>query len=856
MKLVNNYLKNLTKSVAYAAADVAKEDLAPNVTEFASENKQFLTATYATLKNPKATLKKSVQAIQESKVFQAVDYGTKNLFEDLRTGKWYNKEREERDELRLSGLGGGTDWDDLSEFGIDSDWESNLGKDSSGPKDEITTGDLEIIGAIEGSNAAAASATVNAVIRSSEAQIKTSRANMGMIYMQNERLFGGLHKDFSVLNATMDSMNKVTSASLQNIDKNLSDFFTNKLKLSTERNAILKEMLEMQRNMYKSASDREKEAANNKKNNKIRWDDISSGGMPNFEAYFNAVKKNIKTEMGSILPSFSEDGNMLATFFTSPLKYVIQPLVKGLVPATIKAAAKELDSTVSGVFSNIIAELGNRRGEQGLLGFLGKIFGVNTGVNKGIDTSKYEKGPVPFDGITRKAIIDVIPSYLRRIEAYMTGNQEYAFDYKTGKWVTMKSMETQYKNIHKNAVQSGTSNLREMMDPIQKRMTARNDVDRESLEKAWSEFYEFMFEKNGRFNPNASMDKNDVGFQYPNFRRHYKIIANAYKNAGLNTVSTTGGVRKNRDHSISTKMNVPKDILDAKGNLERQYRMLEDSDGSITMIQYFSSNGTVGIDKHGKYDKDDKFKIKNNLLLLKDDNGYNVYDYLNNINKELTFIRSTSLEDLISITYSSGGGFSGRYGIGGVRPTNVNNDRPQISRLTRESRQTAFKNLNIRSDRATRETESRIERDDRKKQEARKKALDAISRGKAFDISLIENDDDVARYILYLNGLIEEHNSQKYADEIRGYNAGVIDKFMEKNIYNQGVKSINDVRVAAEKAAKEAEKKEAGKTLEEKEQKFINVKLLVKEVLLVVLLEHLLMLLLIYYILLIELSMK
>ena len=360
------------------------------------------------------------------------------------------------------------------------------------------------------------------------------------------------------------------------------------------------------------------------------------------------------------------------------------------------------------------------------------------------------------------------------------------------------------------------------MDPIQKRMTARNDVDRESLEKAWSEFYEFMFEKNGRFNPNASMDKNDVGFQYPNFRRHYKIIANAYKNAGLNTVSTTGGVRKNRDHSISTKMNVPKDILDAKGNLERQYRMLEDSDGSITMIQYFSSNGTVGIDKHGKYDKDDKFKIKNNLLLLKDDNGYNVYDYLNNINKELTFIRSTSLEDLISITYSSGGGFSGRYGIGGVRPTNVNNDRPQISRLTRESRQTAFKNLNIRSDRATRETESRIERDDRKKQEARKKALDAISRGKAFDISLIENDDDVARYILYLNGLIEEHNSQKYADEIRGYNAGVIDKFMEKNIYNQGVKSINDVRVAAEKAAKEAEKKEAGKTLEEKEQKFIN----------------------------------
>lgn len=819
MKLVNNYLKNLTKSVAYAAADVAKEDLAPNVTSFAEDNKQFLTATYGTLRNPKSSLKKSVQAIQDSKVFQALDYGFKNAFEDLRTGKWYNKEREQRDELRLSGLGGGTDWDDLSEFGIDSDWESNLGESkSSGRKDEITTGDLEIVGAIEDSNAAAASATVNAVIRSSEAEVKASRANMGMIYMQNERLFGGLHKDFSVLNATMDSMNKITSASLQNIDKNLSDFFTNEIKLSTERNAILKEMLEMQRNMYKSASDREKEASN-KKSTKIRWDDISSGGMPNFEAYFEAVKKNVKTEMGSFLPSFSDDGNMLATFFTSPLKYAIQPLVKGLIPATVKAAAKEVDSTVTGVFSNIIAELGNRRGEQGLLGFLGKIFGVNTGVNKGIDTSKYEKGPVPFDGITRKAIIDVIPSYLRRIEAYMTGNQEYAFDYKTGKWVTMKSMETQYKNIHKSAVQSGTSNLREMMNPIQKRMTARNDIDRESLEKAWSEFYEFMFEKNGRFNPNASMDKNDVGFQYPNFRRHYKIIANAYKNAGLNTVSTTGGVRKNRDHSISTKMNVPKDILDAKGNLEKQYRMLEDSDGSITMIQYFSSDGTVGIDKHGKYNKDNKFKAKNNLLLLKDDNGYNVYDYLNNINKELTFIRGNSLEDLISIAYSRGGGNLGGRQV--ISSDSISN-RSEISRISRSDRETAFKNLNIRSDKAKKEKQSEIDSNDKKKKEARKKALDAITSGKAFDISLIENDEDVAKYILYLNGLIEEENSQKYADEIRGYNAGVIDKFMEKNIYNQGVKSINDVRIAAEKAAKEAEKKEAGKNLEEQEQKFIN----------------------------------
>jgi hypothetical protein len=327
----NNYLKNVMKSVTYAASDVVGS-YNPAIKEFAETNKEFTTATYAALRNPSQFVRRQVSAIQESKIYKALDYGARNLIEDLRTGNFYNKEREDRDSLKFSGLGDVVDsFDDLSEFGVDDDWEKQLDSKSS-HSSEVTAGDMKIVNAIEGSNAAVASATVNAVIRTSENQIKADRANTGMLYIQNEKLFGGLHKDITILGSTMDKMYNLQSASLQNIDKNMSGFFTQEAKLSAERNAILKEMLELQRSVYKSAADREKEA--NKSKNRIRWSDINSNGMPNLNAYFEAVKKNINNELATIMPSgFGEDSNMLATMMTSPLKGIMTFVVDGLIPS-------------------------------------------------------------------------------------------------------------------------------------------------------------------------------------------------------------------------------------------------------------------------------------------------------------------------------------------------------------------------------------------------------------------------------------------------------------------------------------------------------------------------------------------
>ena len=370
---VTNYLKNVTKSVAYAAADYAKNTAAPELGDLVDTNKEFFVSSFTMLRNPKAALRKAVDAIQKSKVYQALDYGAKNTFEDLKTGKFYNKEREDRDLLKLSGIG--DDWDDLSEFDVDDDGK----RSSSDAASEITAGDRKVVASIEDTTAASTKAIINATAVSAQQINKANRANLGVIYNQNERLFSGIHNDISVLGRTMQSLYQMQAANLGNIDKNASAFFTESLKLQQENNAILKEMLEMQRNQYKSAVQKDEELRKKKSNKKkIRWNDINVNGMPDFTAYFENVQANISEQLKSLgMPEFNENSNMLATFMASPLKGITEYVVKGLVPATVAEATQELSKSLSGIFGTLMGKLINMREKDGIAGIIGKIFGVN-----------------------------------------------------------------------------------------------------------------------------------------------------------------------------------------------------------------------------------------------------------------------------------------------------------------------------------------------------------------------------------------------------------------------------------------------------------------------------------------------
>lgn len=847
MAVVKNYLKNVTKSVTYAASDVYKE-LSPNIGEFADTNKEFVVAAYAAIKNPAAAVTKAVESIQDSKIYQALDYGVKNAFEDLRTGNFYNKEREDRDIVELSGID--TDMG-LSEYGIDDDWESQL--TSSKKTKNLSDGESEIIKSVEGSNAAVASATVNAVLATGEANMKNSRANVAMLYMQNERLFGALHKDISAVGTTVNAMHQLTSAALQNIDKNTSDFFTASLKLQNERNAMLREIVEMQRVQYKSATEREKEEQAKKKKKENRWDNIQTGdGVVDLASYYEVIKQNVKKNILSKanMPQFSEDGNMMAAMMTAPFRDTLVGFVKSLVPATLKHATAEFDKSFGGIFGNFVAAMANgSKKDNNFLGKLSKIFGINTSVNSRIDTGAYEKGPIPFDGLTRKAIIDVIPTYLRRIEAHLSQKPEQVFDYEAGRWVTMKSIEDSYKAIHKSAVNSAFSNVNGMMRDVWKQLQSKEGTDLEGLEKAYDEFKIFWYDNYGRFNPNVSAEKNGIEpTTYPNLYHYYRIIAGAFKKAKVGTVGVGKDSKKlTADLGISIKMNGPNDVLAARDAEERRYRELEKN---VVNIAYQQHAAAIGFDIHGKWDDKEKgkFKLNNNAnpLFVEDTYGNTVFNYLQNINKELTWQRQTGFEDLYGILLNMNPGGSNvnivyssinKRGRKNRRKNNVdtliesqNITAGSIQRHTedlvmarRKKNQDAFNSINLESESTLNKRRSDDQYKIDKKDRDLQKAIELITAGKALDISrfldgddVYDEDDDELRaavdkekteeYILYLSDLLDKGNSEAFKKEIEQYKTdGSVEKWFAKHT---NIKSISDVHKALEKDAEDLKESE------------------------------------------------
>ena len=775
---VDKYLKNLARSTVFTVADVTKSDLMPDTMEFIQANKQVLTTTYSLLKNPSATFKKTVGAIQESKVYKALDYGVKNTLEDLRTGNFYNVERKDRDEARLAGMDA-SNMGDLSEFGVDDDWEKNLGKsDKSKPEKSnvVTSGDEAVVSAVEGSIAASTSANVNAIIGSTDVIVKNSRANTAMIYAQNEKLFGALHKDMMGIGTMMNDIGKIQAAAMQNIDKNSSQYYTQSIKLDTERNAILKEMLEMQRKMYESSAAKEKaEREKNNSKKRMRWNDIQYNGMPDLGNYAKLVGSNIKNITGMLnLPGMDGDSNMLASMMVSPLQYMMEFAVKGIIPATIKEATKELNDTIAGMFGLTMSRMNNarRNGTGGIWEMLSKVFGVNLEPNRSIDTSKYERGPIPFDGITRKAVIDVIPTYLRRIEAHLTGKRERAYDYDSGRWVTGEEVKKELERVKERYEKSGTSEFMRDFSKQSKKIAFTNESDSNKFFKAQRELEKYLFEVGGDINIDVGPAGNGVSpTKYPNLSdpNVWKMITST-----IRSMYTFTGANGKSNFKSSKIMGLAKNVNEAKANEDRFYRSLEEG---TSAIKSFLSSGLSGIDKHGSTDKNGNFNAKSPYMTFKDEHGNSLFNYLQNINKELSFIRINGIRDWGDGSYKNNSKF-------------VPFDRIDIKNPN-------WSNPNTNNNKSIEQKEA---------EKAYKNALENAKRGKAIAFTDLDRLD--AKQLANLMGAIRDSATNEHNAELRSMvDSNAISSYLDKRfgVDKTSLEEVNRRRKAGNKAADEDE---------------------------------------------------
>lgn len=641
-----NYLKNVIKSVAFTAVDVLGE-LAPSIKDFADSNKDYIRQTYTSIRTPKVSMRRRIAGFMSSKVFEPINYIWNNAVSDLKSGDFYNEKRHEADTMKAMGFGDMLDFGD--DFNFDEDFKM---EDDEEPQinTTVTTGDLKIAGAVEGSVAAASMATVNALVRTAEAQSKANRMNTATLFEQNERLFNTLRVDMSHIGGISKAMYDLQSQVLGNLDKNISKYQTEELRLSTERNEILKQWFDWQKTQAQTTEEKQKaELEKRRKNQKGRYADIVYGGIPNIEEYIGNIGRKFNEALSFLNPM--GEGSIVDLFKTqfgaAPIRTAMSIIMKSVIPETTKDLIKEIDSAAKSFFPAMIASL-NRRAAQGggifggdIGGAIASLFGLDTKLSKDVDSSKYEKGKVSWDGVSRKALVDVIPGYLSRIEAHLKGGEQVFYDYEAGRWRTATKVKELMKDDHMRYVNNAfydinsvlETNLLKTLDENQKTNEAFKKDLVQSLEQFKELYYkaatkgaEPRFHRVGDEDHDKKTEEDRIKDIVSDLTSNYELGLNREEFKKLN---------KNLPKIVEAfRMLDPKDLNQIWGNAidqaNSEHRHARDLEAMGHAIQSQVEAYT------------DLFPIlngkKGNLGLLggRDSHGMTVFDYLQYISKELT----------------------------------------------------------------------------------------------------------------------------------------------------------------------------------------------------------------------------
>ena len=462
---VTEYIKNVGKSVGYAAIDSVKEPT-ENISDFMETNEDLFKVIYSATKNYKQTLKTIDRSIKRSKIYEAGQIGLQNIREDLKTGRLYNKQREEQ--LGMEGMMG-TEFADFSEFDSDSlsnlSWDDEDGDDSDSISSDTsvtvkamsqTAGDL-------GKVIASSSNIQNEVILASADSInKTNMATAKLMSMHTEKIHTSLISGFGGVNAGMNLITSIMNGPMTKFMNESTKFYGDVNTHLTDIAGYMKEMTEMQRNLYKAQETQWKNS---------KFDEVvGASGAPDLTAYAKRIYKNIMDldPTGGMLSGGDSDENIFKAFVGSPLKAIPQMIAKLIVPTAVTKTLQAFDENMSGLFSAFIARMNkyaeDEVGDFNIRGILGTLLGIKIDRKNSIDTSRYTRGPIPFDGETKKAIVDVIPAYLARIESAVSGMPERVFDGQSGKFRTVKDVHRSYKSMEEQGWMDAVSSISEPFD--------------------------------------------------------------------------------------------------------------------------------------------------------------------------------------------------------------------------------------------------------------------------------------------------------------------------------------------------------------------------------------------------------
>lgn len=429
------WFRNVAKSLGFTSTSII-DNMIPNTGEFFKVNADSAREITNDLRELKSRGRTHEKMFTSANGHLALGRtALKNALSDIKSGKIYNKERQ--DNLYSEDMDS-----DFSMDGFDFDGDDSSSDSSAKNVPHITIRNVQPPMSPNSPIVKMMNRNTEAVYKAAQVTNENNAAlassKMVMDHRANMRLSQGLssiNENLAMLvNFHGDTMSKYIGASLKYYEESLDT-----LKLTVEE---LKRGNSVYHSQQQQQQPRKDPSA----------DVFLGGGGLNAKGYMDMVKKNMRdlSDSNIFLSSMKmmfQDTDTLKYLAASPLSFVSTKIVATLVPKFLQQTMQNFDKSFANFFPAMFMRFGRmtKSSSNPFVQALGELFGVNTNVKTNIDLGKYQKGPVPFDGITKKAIVEVIPGYLRKILSALNGKEDIAYDHEDGKWKKISQMRGDFE---------------------------------------------------------------------------------------------------------------------------------------------------------------------------------------------------------------------------------------------------------------------------------------------------------------------------------------------------------------------------------------------------------------------------
>ena len=484
-----SWFKNVGKSLGYTSMDLVNE-MMPATIDFTTSNVETVKELYTDLRRMKSQGKRVVDEIIGSEYADIARSSIQNAMKDIKSGKIYNKDRQDK-----------VFQDGDDEFGM-SDFNFDESDDTSSKQQPIHINNIE--GNINKNNP-----MVKAVDRQTQAMLSTAQVtnDLGVslattTLLSNKKIGTGIMQGLNGINNNLallvnfqsESMTKYISASLVYYEQNLK--------------VLGDTLLEIQKSSPKPTE------PGKRKDDPLDMALLSKGGL-NLKGYGNMVWKQVGNAIDSNMflspiKSMLQDKDTLKFLAASPLSFISTKIVTALIPNMLKSAMTDMDKSFQGFFPAMLMKI-NRlayKSDNPIMQLFGQVFGANVKTKSSVDMSKFNKGPVPFDGYVKKSITDVIPTYLRKILSALTGKEEMGFDYDKGTFGSVYQMKKDFDDQKERTVLNQFSDAISEIKDRANSFYIEDGVERNKFYKDIDSFFINLAKSNYLVNPTSTKDKN------------------------------------------------------------------------------------------------------------------------------------------------------------------------------------------------------------------------------------------------------------------------------------------------------------------------------------------------------------